>query len=157
MATNKRQLKTRTRTERAYRMYDTFELLRRVAEGSREAARKLHAGIDPATWEALLDRVEDQLDKDDREDDGVSESVDSSPLHSCMRMGLPLSIFAIGALVAAFMQPAADTAESANQLAHFIAAGAALTALSLSAVRDRHGYRTESEAEGVISPASQPA
>lgn len=50
-------------------MYETFELLRSAAENSRAAARRRHGGIDPVSWEALLDRVEDQLDEDEQDDD----------------------------------------------------------------------------------------
>ncbi|MFE3251095.1 hypothetical protein [Streptomyces sp. NPDC059209] len=132
-------------------MSDTFELLRRMAEDSREAARKLHAGIDPTTWEALLDRVEDQLEKEDRKVDNTSESDDVSAV------GLPLSILASGALVAALTQPGIDTAGSGNTLAQCTAAGAALAALGLTALRARHGHRPKPGKEAIIPLTSRPA
>lgn len=136
-------------------MYDTFELLRRMAQDSREAVRQLHGGIDPVTWEALLDRVEDQLEMDDREDDAVSESVDFSSLRSCTCVALPLSIFASGALGADVMQSAVGAASGGNQFTRCVAAGAAWAGLGLTALRDRNGYQTQLKKEGVISVTGQ--
>lgn len=118
-------------------MYDTFELLRRVAEDSRKAARKIPAGLDPATWEALLDRVEDQLEMDDRGNDVVSRSDDSSSLHSCAHTTEALS--------------------SANKFAQCIAAGVLLAGLGIPALHDRNGYRTNLKKGGALSITSRPA
>ncbi|MFH8368851.1 hypothetical protein [Streptomyces sp. NPDC018031] len=77
-------------------MYDTFEVLRRAAEDSREADRQLHGGIDPVGWEALLDRVEDQLEGDDREGDAVPEPLAPALLRSGARREPLLSLLANG-------------------------------------------------------------
>lgn len=84
-------------------MYETFDLLRCAAEDSRKAARKLHGGIGPTRWEALLDRVEEQLEADDRDGNGVTEPTDSDPLHSCAYdyAGLPPTHLTTASLSAA--------------------------------------------------------
>jgi hypothetical protein len=68
-------------------MDETFDLLRRAAEQRRETIRRLHGGLDPAAWEALLDRVEDQLEEDDRDEAAVPERSPSS-----RHTGLTLSL-----------------------------------------------------------------
>ena len=64
-------------------MYQAFELLRRAAEACRDTTRQTRGEIDPVSWEALLDRVEDQLDEGDRDDYGVSEPTGSLSLNTC--------------------------------------------------------------------------
>lgn len=130
---------------RGPRMYDTFELLRCAAEDSREAARQRQGGIDPTNWEALLDRVEDQLDEDDQDGDDSSAEPISQPLaRTCAHAALSPSLFASGALGVALMPPAFDVASSGNQFAvQCLAAGAALVGLGLPATlgRDRGASR----------------
>ncbi len=60
-------------------MYQTFELLRQAAEACRAPTRRPPEEIDPVSWEALLDRVEDQMEEDDR--DGKIVSADSLTLN----------------------------------------------------------------------------
>ncbi|BBC93077.1 hypothetical protein SRO_1901 [Streptomyces rochei] len=62
-------------------MYPTFEVLRQAAEACRAPTRQPPEEIDPVSWEALLDRVEDQLEEDDR--DVRSTSAGSLSLHIC--------------------------------------------------------------------------
>ncbi|MFH8337869.1 hypothetical protein [Streptomyces sp. AM6-12] len=62
-------------------MYQTFELLRQAAAACRAPTRQPPTQIDPVSWEALLDRVEDQLEEDDR--DAVIVSGDSLSLPIC--------------------------------------------------------------------------
>ncbi|GAA1036054.1 hypothetical protein GCM10009566_02530 [Streptomyces murinus] len=62
-------------------MYPTFELLRQAAEACRAPTRQPPEEIDPVSWEALLDRVEDQLEEDDR--DVRTASAGSLSLHIC--------------------------------------------------------------------------
>ncbi|OIK27448.1 hypothetical protein [Streptomyces malaysiense] len=62
-------------------MYQTFELLRQAAEACRAPTRQPPGEIDPVSWEALLDRVEDRLEEDDR--DARPVSADSLSLHIC--------------------------------------------------------------------------
>lgn len=68
--------------EEAREMYQTFELLRQAAEACRAPTRQPPEEIDPVSWEALLDRVEDQLEEEDRDDAG-GVSADSLTLHTC--------------------------------------------------------------------------
>ncbi|GAA2511241.1 hypothetical protein GCM10023100_19750 [Actinocorallia cavernae] len=62
-------------------MYPTFEVLRQAAEACRAPTRQPPEEIDPVSWEALLDRVEDQLEEDDR--DVRTASAGSLSLHIC--------------------------------------------------------------------------
>ncbi len=62
-------------------MYQTFELLRQAAEACRAPTRQPPDEIDPVSWEALLDRVEDQLEEDVR--DAGNASAGSLSLHIC--------------------------------------------------------------------------
>lgn len=62
-------------------MYPTFELLRQAAEACRAPTRQPPEEIDPVSWEALLDRVEDQMEEDDR--DVRTASAGSLSLHIC--------------------------------------------------------------------------
>ncbi|MEV8551217.1 hypothetical protein AB0L04_15480 [Streptomyces glaucescens] len=85
-------------------MDETFDLLRRAAEQRRETVRRLHGGIDPATWQTLLDRVEDKLgaedppEEDDRDDATVPEPSPSAPLHPGRQAGPSLSLLSTGSL-----------------------------------------------------------
>lgn len=62
-------------------MYQTFELLRQAAEACRAPTRQPPDEIDPVSWEALLDRVEDQLEEDVR--DAGNASAGWLSLHIC--------------------------------------------------------------------------
>lgn len=115
-------------------MYETFELLRSAAENSRAAARRRHGGIDPVSWEALLDRVEDQLDEDEQDDDRSPTGKNSASVARARAHGaLTPSLVAGGALGAALI-PAAFGGDLASQC---LVAGAALAGLSLPAALGR--------------------
>ncbi|MFC8710079.1 hypothetical protein ACFUCQ_09115 [Streptomyces sp. NPDC057197] len=127
-------------------MSETFEQLRRLAEEYREGTRQQTDGdgIDPVSWEALLDRVEDQLDEDER-DGGIvpAEPVPAEPVPAQPRgpVAIPLSLFTGGALGAALVHPAVGAPGGAPQVVQCLAAGAALAGLGLAASLDRSPRR----------------
>ncbi|WP_217222724.1 hypothetical protein [Streptomyces anulatus] len=115
-------------------MYETFELLRSAAENSRAAARRRHGGIDPVSWEALLDRVEDQLDEDEQDDHRTPTGKNSASVaRAHAHVALTPSLVAGGVLGAALI-PVAFGGDLASE---FLFVGAALAGLALPAALSR--------------------
>lgn len=126
-------------------MHDTFELLRHAAEDSREAMRQRQGGIDPANWEALLDRVEQQLDDEEQDEDG-SSSEQTSQTHTDQLHAnamLPASFIASALLGAVAISPVVGShGVGGNTSAQYIAATAAAAGLALVARPERHERQT---------------
>ncbi|EYT80794.1 hypothetical protein CF54_23400 [Streptomyces sp. Tu 6176] len=131
-------------------MSETFEQLRRLAAEHREGTRQQtdRDGIDPVSWEALLDRVEDQLDEDDR-DGGAVPAAAPVPAQPRGPIAIPLSLFTGGALGAALVHPAVGAPGGAPQVVQCLAAGAALAGLGLAASLDRGPRRGPMREGGV--------
>ncbi|MFC4332035.1 hypothetical protein ACFPC0_30580 [Streptomyces andamanensis] len=132
-------------------MSETFDHLRRLAEEHREGTRqqKDGDGIDPVSWEALLDRVEDQLDEDERDGGGVPATAGPLPPQPRRPVAIPLSLFTGGALGAALVHPAVGAPGGAPQVVQCLAAGAALAGLGLAASLDRGPRRGPMREGGV--------